>query len=118
MKTVIVTSFNPVKNNAVKLAFTAAFPQQQFEFESLEVSSDVSDQPKSKQETRQGAENRVGNTRRQKPNADYYVGLEGGIEVNDRNELRLLNWVLVENKSGKQGSSNSGALSYQAKLDK
>ena len=78
------------------------FPDQIFEAEAISVSSGVSDQPMSSQETLMGAQNRAKNAREALDNADYWVGIEGGIEEQAR-ELAAFAWVVVlsRNRSGK-----------------
>jgi inosine/xanthosine triphosphatase len=94
MKKVIVTSKNPVKLEAVKIGFTKMFPDETFEFSVLSVSSGVPDQPNTNEETYRGARNRVDNAFAEMPGADFYVGVEGGIElVND--EMECFAWVAV-----------------------
>jgi len=61
MKKIIIASKNPVKINATLSGFQRMFPNEQFEIESVSVSSDVSDQPKSDSETFRGACNRANN---------------------------------------------------------
>ena len=58
MKTVIVGSQNPVKIEVARQAFEAVFPEEQFEFVGYKAQSNVSDQPKSDEETLLGAYNR------------------------------------------------------------
>ncbi len=104
MKKVIVASLNPAKINAVKSAFEAAFPDESFDYESLSVSSEVSDQPMSDLETKLGAINRVKNARIERPNAAFYVGLEAGNEDNS-----TFAWMVIESE-GKRGDSRSSSL--------
>lgn len=52
---VAVGSTNPVKIEASKLAFEAVWPKRVFEVEGVSVSSGVSDQPMSDQESITGA---------------------------------------------------------------
>lgn len=74
---VIIGSTNPVKINAVKKAFIKVYPNA--EFQGISVSSLVSIQPKSSQESRTGAYNRAKNVL-ESTTADFAVGLEGGID--------------------------------------
>ncbi len=101
---VIITSLNPAKINAVKFAFSQAMPDVTFTFTSISVASDVADQPMSCKETKQGALNRVFNAKQQYPNADYYVGLEAGIEKNS-----TFAWMIIDNGE-KIGESRSSSL--------
>jgi len=80
MKTVIISSQNPVKINATKNCFTDVFPSQDFEFIAASVDSQVSDQPM-EDETKQGCINRTNALQQEFPYADFYVSIEGGTEV-------------------------------------
>lgn len=104
VKTVIVASLNPAKINAVKSAFEARFPQQIFEFIGVSVDSGVADQPMTDQETHLGALNRVANAKALHANADYYVGLEAGIE-----EAVTFAWMVIESHT-QRGESRSASL--------
>ena len=55
--------------------------------------SGVSDQPMTDAETLRGALNRVARARSDAPDADYWVGMEGGVE--DRGELEAFAWIVV-----------------------
>ncbi|KAB0286228.1 non-canonical purine NTP phosphatase [Vibrio fortis] len=104
MKTVIIASLNPAKINAVKSAFEAAFPQQEFDFKGVSVASGVADQPMSNEETYQGAVNRVCNATQAISEGDFYVGLEAGIEGNV-----TFAWMVIES-NGQRGESRSASL--------
>ncbi|MEK7090518.1 MAG: inosine/xanthosine triphosphatase [Patescibacteria group bacterium] len=105
-KIVIIASINPVKIETVRRAFSSVFPETRFEFGSVKASSGISDQPLSDRETLKGAINRVADARRISPGADFYVGLEGGVEdVN--NELHEFAWIVVESKEGKVGKGKT-----------
>jgi inosine/xanthosine triphosphatase len=106
MKTVIVASKNPVKLKAVEVGFQKMFPNEAFEFIGVSVPSGVPDQPMSDTETFQGAKNRVNNAQNTKTNADYYVGIEGGIEQIE-SQMMAFAWVVISsnNKIGKSKTS-------------
>lgn len=104
VKKVVVASLNPAKVNAVKSAFVATFPQESFEFVGTSVASGVADQPMSNSETHRGALNRVKNAKCHIPDADYYVGLEAGIEENV-----TFAWMVIET-STHRGESRSASL--------
>ena len=104
MKSVIIASLNPAKISAVKSAFLSAFPDTEFDFKGISVPSGVADQPMSNDETYQGAVNRVYNTIQAQPNADFYVGLEAGIEKNV-----TFAWMVIE-ANGLRGESRSASL--------
>lgn len=104
MKKVIVASLNPAKIRAVQSAFSASFSQQSFEFLGVDVASDVADQPMGNEETRLGALNRVKNAKALEPNADFYVGLEAGIEGHI-----TFAWMVIESHTHR-GESRSASL--------
>jgi len=94
MKTIVVASNNPVKVQAVRLGFGTMFPKQSFELHSLPVPSGVRDQPLSSHETLQGAYNRACAASKAYPQADYWVGIEGGIEA-EGEEMAAFAWVVI-----------------------
>ncbi len=106
---VAVASLNPVKVGAVKAAFQAQFPAAELELIALSVASGVRDQPCSDEETRQGARNRVCNARQQVPDADFCVGLEGGLETID-GQLMAFAWMAIGNGSGAISEARSATL--------
>jgi inosine/xanthosine triphosphatase len=75
---VIVASKNPAKIEAVRNAFLQAFSTD-IVVEGVAVSSGVSDQPMSDEETRIGALNRAMNAKALIADADFWVGVEGGV---------------------------------------
>lgn len=79
MKTIVVASTNPVKIAAALAGFRRMFPDEQFSAQGISVPSGVGDQPRSDAETLQGALNRAAAAQTQAPQADYWIGLEGGI---------------------------------------
>jgi len=108
MKRVVIASGNPVKIKAVRGGFERMFPKIAFSFESVETVSGVSNQPKSDRETRQGAIQRAQNTRALRPEADYWVGVEGGID-DDEEEMIAFAWIAI--LSGDQlGKARTGAF--------
>ncbi len=96
---VLVASRNPVKLRACQQAFTHVFPLETQEVTGIEVKSGVSAQPSGIEETRQGAQNRVQALLQSRFNADYYVGIEGGItQIETR--IYAFAWIVISN--GKQ----------------
>lgn len=103
MKKVIIASKNPVKIEAVKIGFNKMFPGQVFDFEAVSVSSDVPDQPMGDLETYNGAFNRAKNAQLLISNADFWVGLEGGLIEHKDGNMEAMAWIIVlsKNKLGK-----------------
>ncbi|NOH98919.1 inosine/xanthosine triphosphatase [Vibrio sp. 99-70-13A1] len=104
MKSVVIASLNPAKINAVKSAFQSAFPNEDFTFTGVSVESGVADQPMTNDETYLGAENRVRNSELTQPGADFYVGLEAGIEGSV-----TFAWMIIESQK-QRGESRSASL--------
>ena len=84
------------------------FKQEAFDFEDISVPSGVQDQPMNNKTTLEGALNRANNAMAIKQNADYWVGIEGGIEKTEENEMLAFAWIVVRSKDyigkGKTGS--------------
>lgn len=95
---VIVASTNPVKINAIKIGFEKVFPDTVFEFVGVSVKSEVSDQPMSEKETYLGALNRVKNAKIDFPEADFWAGIEGGLENVD-GKLEAFACILIESEN-------------------
>lgn len=76
---VAVASANPVKMNAAETAFGLVF-KKTIEITSVDVDSEVSEQPMNYQETLIGAKNRIKNIK-DIVDADYYIAFEGGVDV-------------------------------------
>ncbi len=97
MKKVIIASENPVKIEATRAGFQRMYPTQSFDFEGISVSSNVSDQPMSHKETQEGARNRAQNAKTKYPDADFWVGIEGGIHDDDFG-MQAFAWIVVLSK--------------------
>jgi len=106
---IVVTSHNPVKVAASREAFSSQFPGVEIQLVPLNVESGVPDQPMSDQETREGARNRVANARLEFPDADYWVGLEGGLDLFD-GDLMAFAWMVIAGKSGRISETRSATL--------
>lgn len=94
MKKIVVSSKNPVKINATQKAFEQVFPDEKFEVIGMQVPSFVSDQPMSDEETLEGAINRAENVKLAYKNADFWVGIEGGIET-DGVHMDAFGWIVI-----------------------
>lgn len=107
---ITVGTKNPVKINAVNLAFQRMFPQQSIEVDSYEVDSGVSNQPMSDAECVQGAQNRAKLSLDQNKNAMYGVGLEGGVDQVS-GEWYDCGWCAIVNQQGIIGLASSARTS-------
>lgn len=106
---IVVASNNPVKVGAAREAFATQFPGVPLEVLTLDVDSGVGDQPMSDELTREGARARALRAREALPDADFWVGLEGGIEVLD-GQLMAFAWMAVKGKAGDISEARSTTL--------
>ena len=81
--------------------------------EGVSTDSGVSDQPVSDAETLLGARNRASNARQSHADADYWVGIEGGIEVFD-DQLMGFAWMSIEARDKRRGEARSATLPLPA----
>ena len=112
LQQVVVASTNPVKVGAVEGAFRRMVPGGEAEVAGVSVESGVSDQPLSDLETMRGAEARAKAAEAVRPEADYWVGIEGGIESRAQSGTEnggMMAWVVVRSSFG-IGRARSGTF--------
>jgi len=115
MKKIIIASKNPVKINATLSGFKKMFPDEEFEIESISVSSGVDSQPKNDEETFQGALNRVNNIMKEVSEADFWVAIEGGIEEKN-SEMEVFGWIIIKSAEGGFGKGRTGTFFLPNKI--
>jgi inosine/xanthosine triphosphatase len=115
MKKIIVGSLNPIKLETTKEAFRESFPDEEFEFYAFSAPSLVSDQPIGQAETKLGSINRARACKSEYPDADYYVGLEGGLEKIE-GEYWAFAWMCVLNNSDAKGFGRTGSFLLPLKV--
>jgi inosine/xanthosine triphosphatase len=117
---VVVASRNPAKLRAVDRAFREQFPGVALTVDGVSVPSGVRDQPVTDEETRRGAHNRTRAASEARPDADYWVGLEGGLERIDGAWFASA-WMVVRAADGRRGEARTPTLplppGVQALLD-
>ncbi|GAA4368700.1 inosine/xanthosine triphosphatase [Hymenobacter saemangeumensis] len=105
---IAVASTNPVKMAAAQAGFQRMFPHLRFRVVSVAVASDVASQPMTDEETLTGALNRVNNAVTAQPDADFWIGIEGGVQAH-ADELGAFAWVVVRARTG-LGKARSGTF--------
>lgn len=95
--TVAIGSTNPIKIQAVKHAMEGHFPQ--LKVVGVEVSSGVSEQPMSDDETQNGAENRARAALNAVTEANLGIGLEGGVQSMKRGLMNSV-WCCIVDRDG------------------
>ncbi|MBV4368974.1 inosine/xanthosine triphosphatase [Erwinia phyllosphaerae] len=101
---VIAATINPAKIKAISLAFSDIFGEGSCHIEGVEVDSGVALQPLTDAETRTGARQRVANARQLRPQADFWVAIEAGIEQKD-----AFAWMVIESPQ-LRGESRSASF--------
>lgn len=111
---IVVASQNPVKLEAVRQGFES-MGFTEFDIIGIKVGSGVSDQPMSDDETLTGAKNRVENICLEFPDADFRIGIEGGIQPHG-NQFESFAWIYIswaEDKNRPEGYGQSRTSSFQ-----
>jgi inosine/xanthosine triphosphatase len=106
---IVVASRNPVKIDAVRQAFSSQFPAVGLELIPVDIDSGVSDQPDSDHETRRGSRNRAEEAWRSHPDADFWIGLEGGVVTID-DQLMAFAWMAIRGRNGKISDARTATL--------
>lgn len=111
---VAVGSKNPVKIAAVREAFTKVWPEKSFVFEGVDISSGVTDQPMSDEESFTGARNRAERAMKAL-DADFGIGLEGGLQ-NIGEKWFDSGCIVVLDKHYKEGRASSIRMETPPKM--
>lgn len=106
MKKIIIASDNPTKIESTRRAFMSVFPNDELIFEGVPSESGVSAQPMTDEETLLGARNRVLAVKALHPHADFWVGLEGGVD-DIMGELHQFSWTYICSADGREGKGRS-----------
>jgi inosine/xanthosine triphosphatase len=109
MITIVVASKNPVKLEAAERAFLKLFPGELCRVEGVSVDSGVGTQPMSDEETFRGAWNRAERAQAAMPQADLWVGMEGGVQEKN-GELESFAWMIVRGADGRVGKGRTATL--------
>ena len=105
---VVAATRNPAKINAIIQAFNNIFGEGSCHIEGVAVESGVAAQPLTDTETRTGARQRVANARKVRPEADFWVAIEAGIE-----DDTAFAWIVIENHA-QRGESRSASFTLPA----
>ncbi|WP_130833936.1 inosine/xanthosine triphosphatase [[Erwinia] mediterraneensis] len=108
MYQVVAATLNPAKIRAIAQAFNDVFGAGSCHIEGVEVESGVSAQPLTNHETRTGARQRVLHARQLRPDADFWVAIEAGME-----EESAFAWIVIEN-ARRRGESRSASFPLPA----
>lgn len=101
---VVSATTNPAKIKAILHAFSEIFGEGSCHIDAISVESGVPEQPFGCQETRAGARNRVANARKIRPDADFWVAIEAGID-----DGSTFSWVVIDSHQ-QRGEARSATL--------
>ncbi|WP_297206043.1 inosine/xanthosine triphosphatase [uncultured Pluralibacter sp.] len=93
MHQIVSATSNPAKIQAILQAFSQIFGEGSCHIDAISVESGVPEQPFGSDETRAGARNRIANARRLRPDADFWVAIEAGID-----DGSTFSWVAIESR--------------------
>lgn len=110
----IVASRNPVKIDASLEGFQSMFPEERFEVEGISAESGVSDQPMTDEETLTGARNRATHAKTLFPDADFWIGIEGGLEEIEEEHIAFA-WVCILSHAD-EGRARSASFTLPPKV--
>lgn len=120
MLKVVVASKSPVKIAAAERGVKMMFPTRQIEVVGFSVPSDVADQPMTEHETKQGAYNRARNVALLQPQADLWIGIEGGCgdakDFHGHTHLDTFAWVAVMDKYNQWSEARSASFYLPEKI--
>ncbi|MHC1781702.1 MAG: inosine/xanthosine triphosphatase [Anaerolineaceae bacterium] len=111
---IIVASKNPVKVQAVTSGFEQMFPDEELQVEMQGVPSGVSDQPMTSEETLRGARQRAINAQESILTADYWAGVEGGVEESETG-LEVFAWIVILSRE-RIGMARTGSFFLPPKI--
>ena len=104
----IVASQNPVKLDAVQQGVEELWPNITPNILGVHVPSGVRAQPMDEKETLQGARNRVTRAIEQVTSADYWIGIEGGVQ-DIEGKMAAFAWIVASNGE-KYGEARTASL--------
>ncbi len=112
---ILVASSNPVKIASVEQAARAMFPDMTLTVEGTSRAlTTLPAQPMGDEETRACAHERVKFMREHHPDADYYVGIEGGLafakNVRGEEQLDCFGWFIIQDKKGELSETRSASF--------
>jgi inosine/xanthosine triphosphatase len=116
MKQVIVASLNPIKIAAARAGFTRMFPSEEWGFHGHTMPSGVSAQPMDSAETLLGAKNRAEAAQQAFPEADFWIGLEGGVELVGDSDMEVFAWMYIIGPEGRHSHAKTSTFFLPSKV--
>ena len=117
LEQIAVGSKNPVKVASALNGFQTMFPDRSFAAAGFAADSGVSDQPMSSKETLEGAWNRAQQLTALSPESQFFVGMEGGIEIIDGRWFASA-WMTILDHQGRRSESKSALFALPPKVQR
>jgi inosine/xanthosine triphosphatase len=114
MMNIVIASSNPVKIKAVLEGFNKMFPDEVFSIRSVNSDHGIPSQPLGDEETLGGAETRAKLAQEMDPEADFWVGVEGGV-AEWKIGMGAFAWVVILSSS-QCGRGRSGEFFLPEKV--
>ena len=115
MKNIVVASTNPVKVNAVKQAWQAMFPDAPCVVEGQNPHLDLPDQPMGR-EVYDAAQARLDAIAHEHTDADFWVAIEGGVEMDDQQKMLCNAWIVMRDAKGCTSEARTASFPLPPKL--
>jgi inosine/xanthosine triphosphatase len=112
---VVVGSNNYPKRLAVETVFKNAFPDEFIYVKTVSVDSGVASHPINAEDALQGAINRAQGSFASEGNAQYYVGIEGGL-LRVKKRAWEIGWVAISNDEGYIATALSAGIELKGQI--
>lgn len=112
---IIVASTNPVKVNAVQQAWQAMFADTPCEVIGKNPHLDLPDQPFGN-EVRDAALSRLDAIAHDYQDADFWVAIEGGVDMDDHGAMFCMAWIVMTDAQGRSSEARTAAFPLPPKV--
>lgn len=112
---VALGSKNPAKIKAAEIAFEKVFPKDKIKIVGVDAKSGISSQPMSDRQSIRGAVNRAKRALKTVKDAEFGVGMEGGVHKIGKKWFES-GWIAVVDKKGKIGLGTSARWEMSGKV--
>lgn len=112
---IVVASTNPVKIDAVRNAWQAMFPDVVSVAEGQNPHLDLPDQPMGR-EVYNAAQARLDAIARDHTDADFWVAIEGGVEMDDHQKMLCNAWIVMRDAKGRASEARTASFPLPPKL--
>lgn len=112
---IVVGSENPVKLAVAREACALAFPDRECAVSGVRAESGVDEQPWGTEAMRTGAHTRARHCQEARPEADLFIGIEGGVEDID-GTLFATAWMCAIDQAGRVNHGRASAFPLPTEL--